>query len=96
MDVTSLLEVKPAPRAVFDRLPTHRDRARFHVRKGDGWEPVTWGTFARQIRGVAKWLLEHHIEAGERVAIMSFAISQTPILPQKILLDENNRIIPRN
>ena len=69
MDVTSLLEVKPAPRAVFDRLATHRDRARFQVRKGAGWEPVTWGQFASQIRGVAKWLIESGIEAGDRVAI---------------------------
>ena len=69
MDVTPLLDVKPAPRAVFDRLPTHRHRVRFQVRKGAGWEPVTWGQFASQIRGVARWLIEHEVEAGDRIAI---------------------------
>jgi long-chain acyl-CoA synthetase len=69
MDVTPLLDIKPAPRAVFDRLATHRHRVRFQVRQGDGWQPVTWGQFARQIRGVARWLVEHDVEPGERVAI---------------------------
>lgn len=69
MDVTPLLEIKPAPRAVFDRLPTHRHRARFQVRSGGGWQPVTWGQFAQQIRGVARWLVEHELEPGDRVAI---------------------------
>jgi long-chain acyl-CoA synthetase len=30
---------------------------------------VTWGQFALQIRGVARWLVEHDLEAGERIAI---------------------------
>jgi long-chain acyl-CoA synthetase len=71
MDVTPLLEVRPAPRAVFDRLPTHRHRARFHVRTAAGWQPVTWGQFATQIRGVARWLIEHECEPGDRVAIFA-------------------------
>ncbi|MGE5186579.1 MAG: AMP-dependent synthetase/ligase [Acidobacteriota bacterium] len=69
MDVSHLLELAPAPRAVFDKLATHRDRARFQVRDGAGWKPVTWGDFAQQIRGVARWLIEHDLEPGERVAI---------------------------
>ena len=36
MDVTPLLELRPAPRAVFERLPTHRDRPRFWVRAPAG------------------------------------------------------------
>ncbi|HTR55384.1 MAG TPA: AMP-dependent synthetase/ligase [Kofleriaceae bacterium] len=86
MDVSHLLEVAPAPRAVFDQLATHRHRVRFQVRR-DGapgsWQPVTWGDFAREIRGVARWLVEPQaergdddrkrggaeLEAGERVAI---------------------------
>ena len=66
MDVSHLLEVAPAPRAVLDRLATHRHRVRFQVRKGGAWEPVTWGQFAEQIRGVARWLVEHDLE--ERLA----------------------------
>ncbi len=69
MDVSHLLQVQPAPRAVFDRLATHRHRARFHVRNDGGWSPVTWGQFAVQIRGVARWLIEHELEPGERIAI---------------------------
>jgi long-subunit acyl-CoA synthetase (AMP-forming) len=64
----SLLD-SAAPRAVFDRLPTHRHRVRFHVRDAGAWMPVTWGQFALQIRGVARWLVEHEVEPGEHVAI---------------------------
>ena len=63
------LEIRPAPYAVFDRLPTHRHRVRFQVRDGKAWRPVTWGQFSTQIRGVARWLVEHDIEPGDRVAI---------------------------
>jgi long-chain acyl-CoA synthetase len=69
MDVTHLLEIQAAPRAVFARLPTHRHRARFQVRTGNAWHPVTWGQFALQIRGVARWLIEQEIEPGDRIAI---------------------------
>ena len=71
MDVPHLLEIQPAARGVFDRLATHRHRARFQVRKGGAWEPVTWGQFALQIRGVARWLVEHELEVGDRVAIFA-------------------------
>ena len=82
MDVSHLLQIQPAPRAVLDRLATHRDRTRFYVRpkvEGGGftpppgeaaaWEPVTWGQFALQIRGVARWLIEHDLQPGDRIAI---------------------------
>ena len=71
MDVTPLLHVQPAPLAVFDRLATHRDRPRFQVRTRGTWHPVTWGQFALQIRGVARWLVEHDLAAGERIAIFA-------------------------
>jgi len=72
MDVTLLTaQILPAPRAVFDRLATHRHRVRFQVRTKTGWEPVTWGQFAQQIRGVARYLIEHELEAGDRVAIFA-------------------------
>ncbi len=69
MDITPLLDIRPAPRAVFERLATHRHRARFHVRQNNAWHPVTWGQFAVQIRGVARWLIEHDIEPGDRIGI---------------------------
>src|SRR6185295_17287276 len=69
MDVTPLLEIRPAPRAVFDRLPTHRHRTRFHIQEGSSWRPITWGQFASQIRGFARLLIEAGVEPGDRVAI---------------------------
>lgn len=71
MDVSHLLEIKAAPRAVFERLPTHRHRVRFQVRSGSAWIPVTWGQFAQQIRGVARWLIEREVEVGDRIAIFA-------------------------
>jgi long-chain acyl-CoA synthetase len=71
MDVSHLLVPSAAPRAVFDRLATHRHRVRFHVRTGNAWQPVTWGQFALQIRGVARWLIEHDLLPGDRVAIFA-------------------------
>jgi len=69
MDVSGITKIQPAPHAVFDRLATHRHRARFQVRDGNAWKPVTWGQFATQIRGVARWLVEHELDPGDRVAI---------------------------
>ncbi|MCW5801583.1 MAG: long-chain fatty acid--CoA ligase [Deltaproteobacteria bacterium] len=69
MDVAPLLEIRPAPIAVFERLATHRHRARFQVRRDGAWHPVTWEQFARRIRGVARWLVERELEPGDRVAI---------------------------
>jgi long-chain acyl-CoA synthetase len=71
VDVTPLLALRPAPRAVLDRLPTHRDRARFWIRRDGAWTPVTWGQYARQIRGVARWLADRGIAPGDRVAIFA-------------------------
>ncbi len=71
MDVSNLLTVRPAPLAVLDQLPTHRHRVRFHVRIAESWQPVTWGQYALQIRGVARWLVEHEIEPGDRIAIFA-------------------------
>ena len=71
MDVSHLVEIKAAPRAVFERLPTHRHRVRFQVRTGAAWQPVTWGQYALQIRGVARWLVDHELEPGDRVAIFA-------------------------
>ena len=35
----------------------------------------------------------HRIKKGERVAIMAFGLSETPVLARKVVLDEENRII---
>ncbi len=35
----------------------------------------------------------HRIKAGERVAIMAFALSETPVNSKNLLLDETNQIV---
>jgi aspartate 1-decarboxylase len=47
------------------------------------------GTRAIIINGGAA----HRIKKGERVAIMAFALSETPVAPMRILLDDENNII---
>ena len=57
MDITPYLEMKIAPRAVFERLADFATRPRFMVPKGPGqWDAVTWGAFADEIREVGLFL----------------------------------------
>ncbi|MCX6866492.1 MAG: aspartate 1-decarboxylase [Verrucomicrobia bacterium] len=35
----------------------------------------------------------HLIKAGERVAVMAFALAETPVTPKILLFDENNQVI---
>lgn len=35
----------------------------------------------------------HRIKQGERLTIMAFALSENPVEPVKLVLDENNRIV---
>lgn len=72
MDITPFLELKPAPRAVFERLPTHGARARFMLPTPDGdWRCVTWSGFARMIRDVALWLSSVGVTAGDRAVVFA-------------------------
>lgn len=38
----------------------------------------------------------HLIKAGERVAIMAFALSETPVVSKNLLLDDTNRIVRKS
>src|SRR5262249_8533742 len=61
MDITPHLEMKPAPRAVFDSLAARRDKVRFFVPDAaapGGYAKVTWGAFADEIRDVAMFLAD--------------------------------------
>jgi long-chain acyl-CoA synthetase len=70
MDITPFLALRPAPYGVLDRLPTHRDRPRFYVRNPDrSWRPVTWGEHARDLRAVARWLVDAGVAPGDRIAL---------------------------
>lgn len=51
--------------------------------------PSAPGTGRIMINGGAA----HLIRAGERVAIMAFALSETPLTPKNLLLNERNEIV---
>ena len=80
MDITPFLELRIAPRAVFDSLAERATRPRFMLptpadpaRRADGdgdWTAVTWGAFAKQIRECALFL-SATLESGERGAIFA-------------------------
>jgi long-chain acyl-CoA synthetase len=69
MDISPLLDLKIAPRAVFDALSERKTRVRFMVPEGArGYRPVTWGAFADQIRDLALFLSTVS-RSGDRAAI---------------------------
>lgn len=35
----------------------------------------------------------HRIRKGERLTIMAFALSETPVIPKKVVLDADNRVV---
>ncbi len=73
MDVSKYMDLRIAPRAVFDALGERADKPRFFVRDGNshagGWQPVTWRAFADQVRDLTLYLASTGLEAGDRVAI---------------------------
>ena len=69
MDIAPFMEMKIAPYAVFAALEERKDKVRFMVPDGaGGWEPVTWGTFADQIRELGLYLATI-LQAGDRAAV---------------------------
>ncbi len=69
MDITPFLDLKIAPRAVFDALADRRSRVRFMVPTGpEAWRAVTWGAFAQEIRELALFL-GGVIKGGDRGAV---------------------------
>jgi long-chain acyl-CoA synthetase len=72
MDITPYLDLKPAPRAVFDSLDARRARPRFMVPTPEGdWRAVTWGAFAAMIREVALFLVAEGMQPGDRGAVFA-------------------------
>ncbi len=70
MAVAPYLEVKPAPRAVFDALPERRSRVRFMIPGKDGdYTAVTFGAYARDIVSLTLFLKARGVGAGDRVAV---------------------------
>jgi hypothetical protein len=72
MDVTPFLDLKIAPRAVFDALAERATRPRWFLPTPDGdWRAVTWGAHARQIRDVAGFLASVGLKSGERACVLA-------------------------
>lgn len=72
MDVTPFLDLKIAPKVVFDSLPERRTRPRFMVPTPDGdYRVVTWGGFADMIRKMGCFLSSVGFGTGDRGAIFS-------------------------
>ncbi|MBI2389378.1 MAG: long-chain fatty acid--CoA ligase [Deltaproteobacteria bacterium] len=71
MDVTPFLDLKIAPRAVFDQLAERRARPRFFLPEGNDWRAVTWGAFADQIKHAALFLGAAGLRSGDRAAIFA-------------------------
>jgi long-chain acyl-CoA synthetase len=73
IDLSRFLEIKPAPRAVFDALGERADRPRFHVAGPDGSivRSVTWAEHADEIRRLAAFLIGAGMEPGDRAAILA-------------------------
>jgi long-chain acyl-CoA synthetase len=73
MDITPFLELKIAPRAVFDTLAERSTRPRFMLppadERGGDWRAVTWGAFAKQIREVALFAATAGLKSGERACV---------------------------
>jgi len=76
MDITPYLDLRIAPRAVFDSLPERRSRVRFMVPEGNDWRAVTWQTYADQIEHIGLYLMcasaeKGGVKSGERCAILA-------------------------
>ena len=69
MDVTKYLDLRIAPRAVFDSLAERADAPRFYVRGEGGWNAITYRAFADQIARVALWLAKSSFKPGDRAAV---------------------------
>ncbi len=72
MDITPFLELKPAPKVLFDALPAWKSRPRFMLSTPDGdWRTVTWGAYAKGIRNAALFLASSGLQPGDRAAIFA-------------------------
>jgi long-chain acyl-CoA synthetase len=69
MDITPYLDLRIAPRAIFDSLEDRKSRVRFMVPSATGdWKSVTWGAFAQEIREIALFL-GTFLKSGDRGAV---------------------------
>ena len=72
LELEQYLELKIAPRAVFDRLDERRDRVRYVVPQKDGSSrDVTWGEHAAEIRALSRFIATAGLGVGDRAAIFA-------------------------
>ncbi len=71
MDVTKYLDLRPAPRAVFDALDERRSRARYMVPESGGYRAVTFGDVADEVRDIALCLEARGLRARDRGAVFA-------------------------
>jgi len=71
MDITPFLDIKIAPRAVFDSLAERKSRPRFLVPNGADWTAVTWGAFADQIKHIALFLGAVGLKSSDRACVFA-------------------------
>lgn len=72
MDTSKYLDIRIAPRAIFDSLPTRASHVRWQIPQPDGsWKPMTWTEFAAEIREIACFLRGRGLAAGDRVSIFA-------------------------
>jgi long-chain acyl-CoA synthetase len=71
MDVSKYLDIKIAPKVLFDALPERRSRVRFMVPEGDDWRAVTHGAFAKMVKNAALFLSANGLSMGDRAAIFA-------------------------
>ena len=70
MDVSRFMDLEIAPRAVFKDLESKKDQPRFFVADGASWRPVTWGTFAAEVKELALFLATI-LKPGDRGAVFA-------------------------
>ena len=56
MGVAPYLDVRIAPKAIFDHLPERAARPRYMVPEREGWRPVTYAEHASEIERCALYL----------------------------------------
>jgi long-chain acyl-CoA synthetase len=72
MDITPYLDLRIAPRAIFDTLKERGSRVRYMVPTPDGdWRAVTWASHAREIREIALYLAATGLVSTDRACIFA-------------------------
>jgi long-chain acyl-CoA synthetase len=64
--------VETIPQKVLDNGSRKADKPAYYVRGSDGWNPVSWATYAQEVTSAAKALMALGVEVGDKVTILGF------------------------